>query len=327
MRYRVKQYTIEGQKIVLNGNFTKEDIRLIVNETKHIVVASSMLKDNIEEVTITTTPYNKTFITIPTSVCIIDANDIITIEVDKGNTLPNEVASLATTLEQYCPGEHPNLFKPDGMGVWYVFTGELVDGGGYKCRAVHNTTGVPNYISVKLTADGATATILQNGVETTESYPISKENIKTVSLTAILDAVGNIKLDKSDLAKQGDNAEATNSAILDVLGGIATTMYKGVPVVHLYPESMNEQYTMHPNQYTIIHEATVSTNIVLHKGAETEGVVNHYMVRVENNNDIINSITFNGFSLKWLGGVAPDLGEKGTFEISIINDLALYTKV
>lgn len=139
---------------------------------------------------------------------------IASIEEKIENSLPNEVASLATTLEQYCPGEHPNLFKPDGMGVWYVFTGELVDGGGYKCRAVHNTTGVPNYISVHISTDGATAFILQNGVETTESYPISKENIKTVSLTAILDAVGNIQLDKSDLAKQGENQEATNSAIL-----------------------------------------------------------------------------------------------------------------
>lgn len=151
---------------------------------------------------------------------------IASIEEKIENSLPNEVASLATTLEQYCPGEHPNLFKPDSMGVWYVFTGELVDGGGYKCRAVHNTTGVPNYISVHISADGATATILQNDIETTESYPISKENIKTVSLTAILDAVGNIQLDKSDLAKQGENPEATNSKILEKVQNILSRSVK-----------------------------------------------------------------------------------------------------
>jgi hypothetical protein len=42
--------------------------------------------------------------------------------------------------------------------------------------------------------------------------------------TAILDAVGNINLDKSDLAKQGENQEATNSAILSAIGNVATAL-------------------------------------------------------------------------------------------------------
>jgi hypothetical protein len=154
----------------------------------------------------------------------------------------------------------------------------------------------------------------------------NKVREESAAIQAKIDNIELPEIDTSAIAKQGENAEATNSAILDVLGGIATTMYKGVPVVHLYPSAGGtDNFTIQPNQYTIVHE--VKANIVLNKGEDLDGIVNHYMVRLENSGGAINSVTFGGFSLKWLGGTAPNLGAEGIFEISIINDLALYTKL
>lgn len=245
---------------------------------------------------------------------------IASIEEKIENSLPNEVASLATTLEQYCPGEHPNLFKPDSMGVWYVFTGELVDGGGYKCRAVHNTTGVPNYISVHISTDGATAIILQNGVETTESYPISKENIKTVSLTAILDAVGNIQLDKSDLAKQESLSTSTNN-ILSALSGISASMYKGIPVVY---DEDDDNVDCYPNTYYICGERS---ELNIHRMEPTNiDIVNNYIFRFTASQDGMN-VTLNGWDeISWFGGSIPTWVAGNTYEISIVDNIALWAE-
>lgn len=79
MRYRVTDYTIDRQTIVLPDEVTIEDIRLVVNETQKKVICSSMQKNNVHVEGVT--------IDIPSSVCIMQSGDQLTIEIDKGDNL------------------------------------------------------------------------------------------------------------------------------------------------------------------------------------------------------------------------------------------------
>lgn len=79
MRYRIKDYRIEGQSIVLPKQITIEDLRLVVNETQKQVICSSMQKNNVE--------VQSDNILVPTSVCTLHPTDLLTIEIDDGDNL------------------------------------------------------------------------------------------------------------------------------------------------------------------------------------------------------------------------------------------------
>lgn len=78
MRTRIDKYTIVGERqIKLETPITIEDVRLIVNETKKIVICSSMQKDNITIVDGVIEYANN----LPES----EFTDMFTIEVDRGS--------------------------------------------------------------------------------------------------------------------------------------------------------------------------------------------------------------------------------------------------
>ena len=77
MRTRIDKYTIVGERqIKLETPITIEDIRLIINETKKIVIVSSMQKDNIT--------IEDNVITYTDALPISEVGDYFTIEIDKG---------------------------------------------------------------------------------------------------------------------------------------------------------------------------------------------------------------------------------------------------
>ena len=87
MRTRIDRYTIVGERqIKLDTPITIEDVRLIINETKKIVIASSMQKDNIT--------IDGGVITYTDTLPISEAGDKFTIEIDKG--------TIDTTLYSPC---------------------------------------------------------------------------------------------------------------------------------------------------------------------------------------------------------------------------------
>ena len=89
MRTRINKYTIIGaRQIKLDTPITIEDVRLIINETKKIVIASSMQKDNIT--------IEGGVITYTNALPISEVGDYFTIEIDKGETI-NDII-----------GENPN---------------------------------------------------------------------------------------------------------------------------------------------------------------------------------------------------------------------------
>ena len=84
MRTRIDYQITSANTIVLTGKYTIEDIRLIVDETQKVVVASSMQKDNIESA-----EYDKvndqTTLTIKSSVVTLVESDALTVEADNGD--------------------------------------------------------------------------------------------------------------------------------------------------------------------------------------------------------------------------------------------------
>lgn len=95
MRTRINDYSIiEGRQIDSKiPNLTIEDIRLIVNETKKIVIASSMQKDNIVDIDNGIITYRDT---IPES----SADDQMTIEIDKGDSINTSIDTLLNAYDE-----------------------------------------------------------------------------------------------------------------------------------------------------------------------------------------------------------------------------------
>lgn len=97
MRYRVTEYKIEGQTIVLPEQITIEDLRLIVNETQKKVICSSMQKDNVD--------VQSDNITVSSSICTLQPSDQLTIEIDKGGDAYTMLDQLLAIQLQTIIGE------------------------------------------------------------------------------------------------------------------------------------------------------------------------------------------------------------------------------
>ena len=82
MRRRIKNFTIDAENNIITltkDSVNIDDIRLIVDETQKVVICSSMQKDNV------TVSENK--ITIDKSICQLNANDDITLEIDTADSI------------------------------------------------------------------------------------------------------------------------------------------------------------------------------------------------------------------------------------------------
>lgn len=80
--------------------------------------------------------------------------------------------------------------------------------------------------------------------------------------------------------------------------------------------------TIEPNVYndfgTIIGTRTIT------KGTDKPNVVNIYIIRFDAGASC--AVTLNGWSLKWVGSNAPTFIEGKTYEITIIDNLAMYVE-
>lgn len=158
MEYRIKDYTIKGQRILLPRQTSIEDLRLIFNETQKKLICSTATKDNVS----LTQGEGGTSVEVPTSVCSLNSTDLLTIKCDYGDNLEE----------------------------------------------------------------------VKDAVET--------------QLPALADKIDNIKLpeiDTTELAKQGENQEATNSKILEGINSIANSMVTSLQEKVVTPKSYIQEVT------------------------------------------------------------------------------------
>lgn len=79
--------------------------------------------------------------------------------------------------------------------------------------------------------------------------------------------------------------------------------------------------TIEPNTYNKWGEVE---NLIIAKGSEKPNVVNIYIIRFDAGAGC--AVTFNRWPLKWVGGNAPALTEGKTYEITIIDNLAMFVE-
>jgi hypothetical protein len=89
MEYRIKDYQIDGNSIVLPRETGIEDIRLIYNETQKVLICSTAKKENLSGLGVFVTDVigKTTTIRIPTSICVLNEDDQLTIKCDYGDDL------------------------------------------------------------------------------------------------------------------------------------------------------------------------------------------------------------------------------------------------
>lgn len=80
--------------------------------------------------------------------------------------------------------------------------------------------------------------------------------------------------------------------------------------------------TIQPNTYNSF--GSVSGTLTITKGTDKPNVANNYMVRLTATAGV--TIVFEGFDLVWYGGYAPTWDDGTTYEISIIDNMAIYTE-
>lgn len=101
MEYRIKDYTIKGQRILLPRQTSIEDLRLIFNETQKKLICSTATKGNVS----LTQGEGGTIVEVPTSVCVLNSTDLLTIKCDYGESVDdivgeNKEATNSAILEE-----------------------------------------------------------------------------------------------------------------------------------------------------------------------------------------------------------------------------------
>lgn len=84
----------------------------------------------------------------------------------------------------------------------------------------------------------------------------------------------------------------------------------------------NTDATIEPNVYNDF--GTIAGTRTITKGTDKPNVVNIYIIRFDAGAGC--AVTLNGWSLKWVGGNAPTFTEGKTYEITIIDNLAMYVE-
>lgn len=86
--------------------------------------------------------------------------------------------------------------------------------------------------------------------------------------------------------------------------------------------------TIAPNTFNVW--SSVSNDLTITKGNDISGIVNEYIIRLTLDSSWVegtNTITFNGFALEWNGGSVPTWTAGHIYEISIVDNIALWADI
>lgn len=175
-------------------------------------------------------------------------------------------------------------------------------------------------------ADSSTVSNINSRVGTLETSITSKAEQSTVE--ALQTTVGS-KADSSDvsaLSGRVDSVETEldgkvssgdfNEVIDSLNGDIAGKADK------VTKQEVDGDQTIAPN--TMYIWDSVAGALTITKGTDITGIVNNYMVRFTAGEGCV--VTFSGFELDWFGGDVPTWTAGNTYEISIIDNIALWAE-
>ena len=156
---------------------------------------------------------------------------------------------------------------------------------------------------------------------------ITRKADKVFSVTAGnfagLDSTGNLtdsgkKASDFATAAQGAKADTALQEHQDISG-------KADKVVVV---TQTTSATIAPNTFNVW--SSVSNDLTITKGNDISGIVNEYIIRLTLDSSWVkgtNTITFNGFALEWNGGSVPTWTAGHIYEISIVDNIALWADI
>lgn len=153
-------------------------------------------------------------------------------------------------------------------------------------------------------ADNSTVEALQAAVG-------SKAESSEVS--ALSGRVDSVESNLEGKVSSGDFNEAIGSLNGDIAG-------KADKVAK---QDVSGDQTISPN--TMYVWGSVAGALTITKGTEIAGIINNYMVRFTAGEGC--AVTFSGFELDWFGGEAPTWTAGNTYEISIVDNIALWAEI
>lgn len=152
--------------------------------------------------------------------------------------------------------------------------------------------------------------------------PTAKEVTLQQGIAQILAAMPScptVQQIQSGLATEA-NATANKNTLQSLLNGISTSMYKGVPIV-----TQTTSATISPNTWNVW--ASVAGNLTITKGTDISGVTNCYIARFTLASNWSGQIAFAGFSLDWNGGSEPTWAAGKTYEVNIVDNIAMWAEI
>ena len=117
--------------------------------------------------------------------------------------------------------------------------------------------------------------------------------------------------------------------IKDTTGRVAEYTWAIVGNGYDFVHKVGACYIVHEGDATIqpntlnVWKTQMST-LTITKGNEIDGIVNNFVIRFTAGEDC--GITFNGWTLQWYGGEAPTWTTGCTYEISIVDNIALWAE-
>lgn len=318
MRQLIRTYNITGNhEITVTGyTFTKQDIRLIIDET--LASAAITTEDLMASVLVSSTKKANVIsvvsgvITLANTTAALTAGDELTIEIDIDNIAKE---SNATTNKQ-----------------------AILDALAAAKLAIQGDDATATLLALKTAiANLPTVAQIQNGLATSSalsSVAIDAGNAASDAAAAKMAAQA-----ITGYALQGSDAAATNTAILQAIpsvAGLATesnaTSNKnevlsaiaanaGIPTLTI-PDSTASQ-ELAPNVLYIFATRTSTLTLIL--GTPIVGIANeyHFFVVCGSTAPTINFPA----GITWNGGSAPTIAADKTYEVSILNNVAAYFEV
>lgn len=196
MEYRIADYIISGQTITLPRKTGIEDIRLIYNETQKVLICSTSKKSNLGDIVVNAVT-DKTLINVPSSVCVLNNTDKLTIKCDYGDNLievENKVDEGVETLAE----------KIDGIDL---------------SAMAKESTLQEESAAIKEKIDN----IKLPEIDTTE---LAKEATLNEMSNKLDNLNVEVEVDLSSVAKQGENNEATLSKVLEEIQSLTNRSTK-----------------------------------------------------------------------------------------------------
>ena len=233
---------------------------------------------------------------ITKSECIVDAHSINNYEID-------QLFDGSPEDESSDPGM--DYLNYDGLKHYHKKISEEVQ------------TGLDN-VQVDLTGYATEQWVEQQNYLKEHQDISGKVNVADFEEATLVTSAALNTLNQNLAVKESDIQllQTQSLELQNQISTLAASMYKGVPVV-----AQTTDATIAPNVWNVWGEVT-SLNIT--KGTEIAGIVNNFMVRFTAGEGCV--VNFLDFTLQWYGGGVPEWAVGNTYEISIVDNIALWAE-